>query len=272
MPRREDLPPELRALARRNAIELSDGRWRYDVERLLGTLDGLLPGAEVSQSVAPDPPPRPALTGWRTALEGALVAGTAGLAGRWLAEAILTFELADDNEPNGETIRHIWTELARRTGALAIVGAVLAIWLALRVIKVPPARLLVKGALNGGLAGLIGGLIWTLPVYLPDEKAEFTKRASIELVSLAVSGGLLGVLIGSVWRPPRRAAAFGIGAIAGLAFAALVLVVAWKTKTPGEREWFSCLAVALIAGSTLATMLALDRAEARGRELTAGVS
>ena len=42
MPNREDLPPELGALTRRNALELSNLRWRQDVGRLISTLDELL--------------------------------------------------------------------------------------------------------------------------------------------------------------------------------------------------------------------------------------
>jgi TIR domain len=42
MPNREDLPPELRPITRRNALELGDQRWRYDVERLISALDELL--------------------------------------------------------------------------------------------------------------------------------------------------------------------------------------------------------------------------------------
>ncbi len=42
MPHREDLPEEVRAITRRNALELSDQRWRYDVGRLVSTLDELL--------------------------------------------------------------------------------------------------------------------------------------------------------------------------------------------------------------------------------------
>ena len=41
MPHRRDLPPELRAIARRNALELSDRRWRYDVGQLLSALERL---------------------------------------------------------------------------------------------------------------------------------------------------------------------------------------------------------------------------------------
>ena len=39
MPHSEELPEDLRTLTRRNALELSDLRWRYDVGRLMGTLE-----------------------------------------------------------------------------------------------------------------------------------------------------------------------------------------------------------------------------------------
>lgn len=42
MPSREVLPPGVQAITRRNALELSDSRWRYDIGRLISTLDELL--------------------------------------------------------------------------------------------------------------------------------------------------------------------------------------------------------------------------------------
>jgi hypothetical protein len=54
MPNREDLPEELRAITRRNALELSDLRWRQDVGRLISTLDGLLREVRLPR-VAPSP-------------------------------------------------------------------------------------------------------------------------------------------------------------------------------------------------------------------------
>src|SRR6266540_810441 len=39
MPSSEDLPDNLARLARRNAIELSDARWRFDMDRLIAVLD-----------------------------------------------------------------------------------------------------------------------------------------------------------------------------------------------------------------------------------------
>jgi hypothetical protein len=58
-PRAEDLPPSLARLARRNAIELSDARWAYDVDRLARTIQGIL-GEEAPPPAAdpPDPPKR----------------------------------------------------------------------------------------------------------------------------------------------------------------------------------------------------------------------
>ncbi|HXO30171.1 MAG TPA: toll/interleukin-1 receptor domain-containing protein, partial [Thermoanaerobaculia bacterium] len=46
MPRAEELPEDLAKLARRNAIELSDARWAYDVDRLIKTIEEVLQGLE----------------------------------------------------------------------------------------------------------------------------------------------------------------------------------------------------------------------------------
>lgn len=54
MPAADDLPEELKPLARRNAIELTDKRWEFDVSTLIDTLRKAL-GIEP----APKPPPNP---------------------------------------------------------------------------------------------------------------------------------------------------------------------------------------------------------------------
>lgn len=59
MPRPESLPPELATLARRNAIELSDARWAFDVDRLIKTIEGVI---QESRPALPVPsPPAPSL-------------------------------------------------------------------------------------------------------------------------------------------------------------------------------------------------------------------
>ncbi|HEX8071637.1 MAG TPA: toll/interleukin-1 receptor domain-containing protein [Pyrinomonadaceae bacterium] len=72
MPRENDLPPALAKLARRNAIELSDTRWAYDVERLIQSLRGVLEGAPAPDTTAraapAAAPARPAAPGSRAVL------------------------------------------------------------------------------------------------------------------------------------------------------------------------------------------------------------
>jgi serine/threonine protein kinase/N-acetylneuraminic acid mutarotase len=65
MPHAEELPEELRALTRRNALELSDMRWRYDVGRLMGTLErlletGAMPVSAGAKGIEGRPPRAPA--------------------------------------------------------------------------------------------------------------------------------------------------------------------------------------------------------------------
>jgi hypothetical protein len=63
MPAPDQLPESIRGLSRRNALELSDLRWRYDVGRLVSTLEQLLEARDVPAGAAalppddPDPPP-----------------------------------------------------------------------------------------------------------------------------------------------------------------------------------------------------------------------
>jgi hypothetical protein len=65
MPSVEDLPTELGALARRNALELSDTRWDYDVGRLLSSL-AKIPGLDAQRPANIDNRER----GWRAANRG----------------------------------------------------------------------------------------------------------------------------------------------------------------------------------------------------------
>ena len=65
MPHSDELPEELRALTRRNALELSDVRWRYDVGRLMGTLEklvetGAVPGPAGANPIEGSPSRAPA--------------------------------------------------------------------------------------------------------------------------------------------------------------------------------------------------------------------
>lgn len=63
MPGADELPEELKPLARRNAIELTDKRWEFDVSTLIDTLRkalGVVPTPAPSPKPTPKPSPDPA--------------------------------------------------------------------------------------------------------------------------------------------------------------------------------------------------------------------
>ena len=60
MPGSDDLPDDLKPLARRNAIELTDKRWEYDVSQLVDTLGKALHVPPAPKPPRPEPiPPKP---------------------------------------------------------------------------------------------------------------------------------------------------------------------------------------------------------------------
>lgn len=290
MPRREDLPPEMQKLARHNALELSHARWKHDVGRLLGTLDEVLPDRAGPEPLTPPPVPEPPTPvprdlpplGWRLTLEGMLIAGaTAGVA-RLIGQAIPLRESAEvkkavrleepisDGEALIDNAQHIVGLAGRRTVTLALVGGALAIWLARRVWRMYPLRHLLRGLLIGAAAGLVGGVIWGLRVYLPEETVSFATRANWDILSGAISGGILASLIGWFWRPPRIGPAILAGAVGGVLVPLFVVVYGWRNTTPTEAALSFALGAAAITGVTVAAMLLADRAEAGGTQAAAG--
>jgi TIR domain-containing protein len=275
MPKREALPPELQTLTRRNALELSNSRWSYDVERLHTTLDELLTDMTRSretmapQAAAPEPaipvppqpePPTPARSiptssGTRLILEGIAVAAVAALLARSLASAI----------PEGDgNLAQILGVVLRRGTTWGLAGATLAVWLALRTGRPDHTRAGVNGLLVGALAGAIGGAIWAIPVLGPDVdliESELATARRIEIGSLAVTAGLLGAMIGAMWRPARPGAGLFAGTAAGALFQLAVIGIHWVNE-PFPPSWQIVLtfgfAAATIAGLTVATLVVLD--------------
>lgn len=265
MPRQEALPEALAPIARRNALELSDGRWGYDVGRLLTALDELLPGTgeeEVALNPQPLPPePPPEARSWWLVLEGALVAAVAAAIGRALGALI---EVEASGHPNsGETGHEIATVVLRRTETAALVGLSLAIWLGLRLARSGRFVPWLRGLAFGALGGALGGAFFALIVFLPAENLSTDMRRVVDLGATAITGGFLGALIGSIWRPRRVGLALLSGAAGGFLFQ-LIVVVAKLDSTHTARVVLNfALGAAAIAGVALAVMLALDR-ESRG--------
>ena len=119
MPGREELPQELRAITRRNALELSDLRWRQDVGRLISTLDGLL--AETR--------PGPGLPSPERGTDTEEAAPADAARAPWKAAAPPT---ATPTTPLKTKPAPLWTRIGRRKrwallGTLAIAAIVIAI-------------------------------------------------------------------------------------------------------------------------------------------------
>jgi len=252
MPAPEQLPAELRPLARRNAIELSDLRWRYDCQRLMTALDDLLgeqAGARDASRSATGPASVRALVPlW---LEGVAVAVASGLLVRQLADPLkVTDTLAD---PASDTDR-IVSQIALRGLCWAAVGAALAIWLSLR--RGERGRLLRRtatGLLLGGLAGALGGALYGLVAFAPDANLGLDARNQLQIGALALTGGVLGIGIGALWIPPRAVAGCVGGALGGAA-----IQLATNATVHPSDPWTFGLNCFAIVGVALLGLLALD--------------
>lgn len=259
MPAPEQLPEALRPLARRNAIELSDLRWRYDCQRLMTALDDLLgeqAGADPVDRAAPARSSAPARVSalvplW---LEGVAVAVAAGLLAHWAFGFLGPPPL---DRLLGRPTEHetIVGQLQLRAVCWAVVVAALAIWLTVR--RGDRGRLLRRtamGLLLGGLAGALGGGLWSLLCFvLPDENLRGAAQQHAQIAALALTGGIVGIAVGMLWIPPRAAA----GCLAGALGAVLVQLATNTLDHPPATATFALNCFA-ITGVALLALLLLD--------------
>jgi hypothetical protein len=251
MPPAAQLPASIEALGDRQAHRLHDDFWDEGIERLRVKLEecGMQkleappePPEEVPvvhddgpHGTEPDPPSPAGL-----ALQGVLLALGAGLLANWMVS-----ELMPSPDEQGSEAAGIAVSVARRAAAWAIVGAALAIWLAIaqRAGRRIPVSALV-GLLVGGLAGAIGGTIDALPGITNEELGSW-----VDAAALGTTGALVGALLGGRWEPRQLAYGLAAGGAAGV----LVQVVFGSPENPGE----AAIRVALIAGVILSVLAAL---------------
>ncbi len=249
IPDREELPQELQALTRRNALEVSDARWGYDVGRLTTALDQILAGAGILKLPRSGEAPPPALPTWRLVLEAAIVGAVAALLASLLGDAI--YPVPDNSDEAGRIVRAIVV----RSETWAVAGAALAVWLTIRMGGARLVRRGVRGLVIGAIGGAVGGAILAVPVNLSALNLGETASDWLDVAGLAVTGGFIGVLLGSLWRPPR----VGAGLVSGVAAGAVIefiLRVPLGWSGPGA---FAIRGAAL-AGAVVAT-LSLLRAQ-----------
>lgn len=249
MPQAGHLPEDLQPLARRNALELSDGRWHYDVGRLNTTLDSVIgpapvPVPEPRPAPAPMPVPDSPLAALRMPLEGTLVGAAAAFAGRWLAELTTPTGLTD-------TAGSILEIVIQRATAWGLVGLALALWLGWRQGSADFVRFAVIGLLAGLLAGIVGGAIFALPHKLNEIPNE--EQPVWGWLSLAATGATIGLLLGLLWRPPRLAVGLAGGLAGGLVGRLLLDQASWfSDEMPDVAFVFAILAAFIAAFALLA--------------------
>src|SRR4051794_18178289 len=223
MPGPEAMPAPLRPLTRRNAIELSDTRWRYDVDRLLGALDPLLANPSAVHAVPPPPrravppqpqppPPTPVPAAQSRGYNAPMLAVTTTLVAALAAVAARAFANRLRWEGGEE---HAVMPVVLEGLTWAIVGAVVALWITAwvrrRALGVGP---LLLGALVGALAGAASAAIYFVPKREISSPPTDRIQEWLTVVSVSVLGALLGALIGRVWRR-QGSAAMAAGLLAG---------------------------------------------------------
>jgi hypothetical protein len=270
MPRAEQLPGEQRPLLRRNALEMSDARWSYDVGRLNGRLNELLAGIAGTDGSPPRPQddqterePAVGVAPARMLIEGMLVAGVTAYLARRLVQNV---HIAESDE-----LREIAGVVLRRGVTWALTGAALAVWLGLRTRRSDVVRVALIGLLLGALGGTLGAALWGA-VVIPTEEANTSAFANqVNIGGLAVTGALLGALLGWLWRPPRVLAGLA-GSAAGAALIQLFLnATALNASKTGVTEVVFGIWTAAIVGAGLAVLIALDsQADRATRSAAAG--
>jgi hypothetical protein len=249
MPDRDELPTNLQPITRRNALEVSDARWRYDVGRLTTALDQIL--AEVT-GVHEAPPPvqaaPPALPAWRLAAEAVLVGAVV---------ALLAFLVGDAIYSSGNSDTHkLVRSIVLRGETWAVAGAALGIWLSVRKGGVGVARAGIRGLLIGAIGGAVGGAVYAVPVFVSALGLEGAAADAVDIAGFTVTAGFIGALLGSLWRPRR----LGVGVLVGIVAGA---IIEFLLRVPLGSSGVVAYGLrgAVTAGAVVGTLALLDAQE-----------
>jgi hypothetical protein len=218
MPAEDELPEGLRLLARRNACELSDSRWDYDVGVLCSRLRHVLGESTIEherrqppgQASAPQEP-----TASATGVLLAVVATLAAAACAALVAASVSASLSGKGDPK-------WGRLgayAIERGLIwAIVGAVVAAAVAATFARVwIPLGAAFVGAGAGWLGGAAGGAGYMAMKYFGGI-SELHSHWLLILVAIALPGMAVAVVLARI--AGARAGQTALAALAGAALAA----------------------------------------------------
>jgi hypothetical protein len=239
MPKREDLPEELSELRERNAAELTDVRWRYDVGLLGETLEKRhLPSGEQSERTK---------TLIRFLRDGLIPAVLVGMAARLIVGA--------PNEVSGDIVKGV----IRQAEIWALVGATLAVWIAIS--RGEPGRiptLALAGLVLGAIGGALGGAILNAPKELFGEKDIHDQVDQIWIGVRAAHGLFIGALLGLIWKPRGIATGMAAGLFGGALCQVVFIGLDWNWRNP-EVAAIASTGIECMAIVSFATVALLAR-------------
>lgn len=223
MPSAAQLPESIAELSHRNALEISDTRWRHDVERLIAALQGKRPDMEVPsvretapEDIAPRAPQQPSAreslaaaiaearaAGDRAALAGlldrasksALAAGEFYVARISLEESVSIFRSLGSTLRLAETIFELGVvvdRMGRYTVARDYWDESIRLWRSLDNPRALAARLLERGRFgmaNDRLDEARDDCIEALEIFVQSDNAEGASRALFNLAIVVESSG-----------------------------------------------------------------------------------
>jgi TIR domain len=196
MPSLDQLPETMHALARRNALELSDARWSFDVDRL------------ASQLRRKTPAPRPTVAWpWRRAATAFL----GGAAVAWLPTwGILTLFVKLPNQSN-EVATVIVKGALQRGVAWAVFAAIVAAW---ATYTARAARLWRAATVAFIIAFVGAGVGGAFTQAMRDKAPSFDTHAAVILGYIILGAGVTFAAV-STAAPEARIRAFVLGLVAG---------------------------------------------------------
>ncbi|HEX5900831.1 MAG TPA: toll/interleukin-1 receptor domain-containing protein [Solirubrobacteraceae bacterium] len=264
LPPREELPESLLALRRRNAFELSDRRWDYDVEELGKHLDGLLRGtsalhvrpAGIAAAPTPTPTPTPAPApepADRTSF-AVLAAAAVALLTAFPADLIAR-NLVDRSPLNRDDLQTIRDFVLQKAIFFGIAGALAA--LAVGFLSRRSREPLVSCLLGLG-AGVVAGAVYAGAYAGLTFSAEGTDTASTA-VGMIAAGAFLGWAFGAE-RAGARLEAACAGLAGGLLAGGVVGLLHESLTTAAGHRLLSGLCVAIIVATAGFVGLRVPRA------------
>jgi TIR domain-containing protein len=258
LPPREELPPSLLGLRRRNAFELSDSRWDYDLEQLGKHLDVLLRGTSAihvrptepaptptmvqtpAPVAAPAPAPEPADHTTGAVLAAAAVALLTAFPADLIARNLLDRAPLDRNDLL--TVRDFVLEKAIFFGIVGALAALAVGFLSRR------SREPIVSTLLGLGAGIVAGAVYAgAYAGLTLSSAEGTDTASTA-VGMIAAGGFLGWAFAAE-RAGSRMEASCAGLAGGLIAGGVVGLLHDSLTTQGGHRLLSGLCVAVIVAT-----------------------